>query len=357
MKRVLVAAVGVAIVALQLGGVAHVSAKPATGQVVLIAQNEELDVYDISTHTLRPQPLVKPSDWVNGTPCFIPGDKAGRFVEADDNPSDGPDHFDGDTNPFFGVFTKGGSRDFTAPYGTLGRIGGLPASDPAHTEDPAGCAFDAAGNLFGIDVGFNHTPGQGDGKIVEFFAPDYTTHCVIDSGLDQPGMVAFDSAGRLYVPESGAGQIQRYSNFPAGAGACGTTVPTEELWSVGLGTPIGIVPAPGGGWAVSSVLVPAGVFHVSEVNGVGVVDGVLASPGPTTGTPFGLAYDAGGNLYYADLGVGPNPDPTDPLDAVPGAGALRSVPAGAPPVPQALATGMSFPDGVAVVSATAISPR
>src|SRR5256885_12674610 len=61
---------------------------PLTGQVVLIAQNEELDVYDIDAHALRAQPLVKKTDWVNGPPCFVPGDRPGRFVEADDNPKD-----------------------------------------------------------------------------------------------------------------------------------------------------------------------------------------------------------------------------------------------------------------------------
>src|SRR5213082_2195504 len=116
-------------------------------------------------------------------------------------------------------------------------------------QDPAGCAFDAHGNLFGVDVGNVHAPVIGDGKLVEFFAAtNYTTFCVIDPTLSQPGMVAFDGLGRLYVTD---------------AGHC--KAPTKELWSVGIGTPIGIVRAPQGGWAVSSVLVPSGIFHVNDL--------------------------------------------------------------------------------------------
>jgi polyvinyl alcohol dehydrogenase (cytochrome) len=325
----------------------------------LVAQGEELDVYDVSTHTLRPDPLVPASEFVNGPPCFIPASvpgSAGRFVEADDNPND-HDGFNGEAQPFFGVFTKDGTRDFTSPFGIggKGRIG-----FNAGMTDPAGCAFDAKGNLFGVDVGNVHAPAIGDGKLIEFFAAtNYTTFCVLDPTLSQPGMVAFDEQGRLYVPEAGSGKIDRYSGFGTDAAHCGT--PTKELWSAGLGTPIGIVRAPQGGWAVSSVLVPSGVFHVNDL---GIVDGTLVAPAPNTGTPFGLAYDNLGDLFYADLGVKVlgggegTPDPTNPIDSAPGAGGFRWVPAGSTlPVSQPIATQWDFPDGVTVVNANAIRPQ
>src|SRR5207302_2249937 len=101
---------------------------------------------------------------------------------------------------------------------------------------------------------------------------------------------------------------------------------------------------------------PSGVF---KVNDQGVNTGPIAAPGPDTGTPFGIAFDQSGDLFYADLGVQVLPnqqDPSTPADAVDGHGALRWVRNGAAaPVSRALATGWNFPDGVAVVPASWIS--
>jgi hypothetical protein len=332
-----------------------------TNQVVLVAQNEELDVYDIDAHAFYDKPLVTQSDWVNGTPCFIPGDPDNRFVEADDNPDE--KGFNGEEKPFFAVFKNDGTRDMSSStYGTNGRIGGVGVEDPAHMSDPAGCVFDNDGNLFGIDVGENHTPTQGDGKVIEFFAATrYTTSCVVDPALSQPGMPAIDPAtGDLLVPETGFGTIHRYSKTSAtlptlptlpaplrSDPTCGYVKSPFTTPATGIGTPSGIVRLPDdSAWAVSSVLVPSGVFKVSDQ---GVNLGPLAAPGPDTGTPFGLDFDKTGNLYYADLGVGVDPTKPGPPDSIDGHGGLRWVKAGATPTPRALATGWNFPDGVNVV--------
>lgn len=362
-----------------------VPARPLTGQVVLIAQNEELDVYDVDKGQLRAQPLVKKTDWVNGPPCFVPGDKQGRFVEADDNPRDlGTDGvaFDGEKVPFFGVFTKDGTRDYAAPYGlTQGRIGaevrimrpdGTGALVPTAMEDPAGCTFDpATKNLFAVDVGYNRDFGNGDGALIEFFYdPSATTHyarsCVLDAKLSQPGMPAFDG-NTLYLPETGGGTIWRYANLPASA--CDTTSLAKTQWATaaatGIATPGAIVRNPasnGGGWAVSSVLAPAGVFQLSDE---GTLVRPLVTPASDTGAPFGFGFDRNNDLFYADLGlkVLPNAtaggDPTDPLaDAEDGRGALRWVKGGiSTPTPRPLVTGWSYPDGVTIVAASAISQK
>jgi len=128
---------------------------------------------------------------------------------------------------------------------------------------------------------------------------------------------------------------------------------------MGIGTPIGIVRAPDGGWAVSSVLVLPAVYHVSVVGGQPVTDGVIAAPGPSTGTPFGLAYDKLGNLYFADLGVRPFPldgtDPTDPIDSAPNQSGFAVAPAGGGPIPTRIASNWQFADGVTVVRDDAIT--
>jgi hypothetical protein len=65
----------------------------------------------------------------------------------------------------------------------------------------------------------------------------------------------------------------------------------------------------------------------------------------STGTPLGLGIDAGGTLYYADIGivlspeVGPGPK-----------GSVRRIRFvdGAPQPPETLADGLAFPDGIGV---------
>lgn len=313
------------------------AAAATTGQTVLVANGQRLDAYDVDSGTVRP--AVPATEWVNGQTCPIPGDPEGRFVQAADNPAVG-----GDSLPYWGVFGRDGSWT-----GVKIGVPGL--------EEPAGCAFDGAGNLFGIDVGGSHTPFAGNGRLVEFFAPDFVSSCLIDDALSQPGMVAFDHKNRLYVPEAGAARVLRYSGLPEGDSDC--RPPEKETFldgfSQGILTPIAIVRAPTGGWAVSSVLAPAGVFHVNEVaDGSGRVTGVLVAPSPVTGNPFGIGFDAAGNLYYADLGLGANTDPFDPIGPQDGNGALKTVPLDGPPVPRTILDGLDFPDGVTVIPASAI---
>jgi hypothetical protein len=351
-------------------------AHASSGRLVLIAQGEELDVYNPSTGRFfkGADALVKKTDWVNGTPCYIPGDPRGRFVEADDNPNVAlagvSAHFNGDAMPFWGIFNKDGSFTHVAVPSYVGGFG-----KELKLTDPAGCAFDTKGNFVGVDVGSNHTPTQGNGKVVLFFADaKFGKYCVLDSKISQGGFPAFDRNGDLLVPATGEGMIYRFSHLPTrSTDRCTTQRSTFMNGPAnGIGTPISIVRDPANkGWTVASVLAPSGVFHVSDS---GMVDGIVAAPLPTAGTPFGICYDAAGNLYYADLAVGPNPDPTDPIDTQGDAGSLKWVPAGelsftlpgAPtiafgplPIAQTVAgtSGLNFADGVWVVPANLVPRR
>jgi hypothetical protein len=351
-------------------------ARASTANVVLISQGEELDVYNPATgHFFKnADALVKKADWVNGTPCFIPGDRRGRFIEADDNPSVAltgvGSHFNGDAMPFWGIFNKDGSFTHVAVPSYVGGFG-----KALHLTDPAGCAFDPHGNFVGVDVGSNHTPTQGNGKVVLFFAnAGFAKYCVLDSKISQGGFPAFDRNGDLLVPATGEGMIYKFSHLPSRS--TDTCAPRRSTFmngiANGIGTPISIVRDPANkGWTVGSVLAPSGVFHVSDA---GMLDGIVAAPLPTAGTPFGICYDKAGNLYYADLAVGPNPDPTDPIDTQSRAGSLKWVPngaltfnlpgaptisLGALPIAQTVpgTTGLDFADGVWVVPASAVPAR
>jgi hypothetical protein len=348
-------------------------ARANAGQLVLIAQGEELDVYNPATgHFFKgSQALVKKTDWVNGTPCYIPGDRYGRFVEADDNPKvtlfGAGKNFDGDAHPFWGVFARDG-RFTTFSIPTYRKGNGL----NLHLTDPAGCAFDRYGNFIGSDVGSNHTPTQGNGKVVIFFKDaHFEKYCVVDGTISQAGFPAFDSSGDLLVPATGEAMIYKYANMPhRSTDRCATTKSTFMNGFVnGIGTPISIVRGPHNqGWTIGSVLAPSGVFHVNDS---GTIDGIVSAPLPTGGTPFGICYDGAGDLYYADLAVGPNPDPTDPIETESQAGSLKWVPAGhlaitgvpidLGPIPIAQTvpgtSGLDFADGVWVVRASMLPAK
>ena len=369
--------VAMLLVAVALVPIAAIApARAASGQLVLISQGEELDVYNPATgHFFKNgEALVKKTDWVNGTPCYIPGDRRGRFLEADDNPkvdlTGVSKTFDGDTMPFWGIFNKDGSFTHVAVPSYVHGFG-----KELHLTDPAGCAFDAKGNFIGVDVGSNHTPTQGNGKVVLFFADaKFSKYCVLDSKISQAGFPAFDASGNLLVPATGEGMIYKFSHLPTkSTDACAPQRSTfMNGFTNGIGTPISIVRGPANkGWTVGSVLAPSGVFHIGDA---GMLDGIIAAPLPTAGTPFGICYDKAGNLYYADLAIGPNPDPTDPIETQSHAGSLKWVPSGtlsfnlpgAPtislgplPVAQTVVgtTGMDFADGVWVVSASAVPAR
>src|ERR1041385_6932020 len=83
---------GIAMVLVAVGLVPIAAITPArasSGQVVLISQGEELDVYNPATGHFfeNADALVKKPDGANGTPCYTRGARHGRFIEADDNPS------------------------------------------------------------------------------------------------------------------------------------------------------------------------------------------------------------------------------------------------------------------------------
>ena len=80
--------------------------------------------------------------------------------------------------------------------------------------------MDKAGNVFGNDIATaqGDYPPPSSGRLVEWFAPNYTTYCIVygpnaggtgphhtdgSGGLAQPGMMALADNGDLLVPNVG----------------------------------------------------------------------------------------------------------------------------------------------------------
>ena len=251
---------------------------------------------------------------------------------------------------------------FTSPIGQ-----GAPTPQPQGNIDPQGCVFDSHGNLWGNDVGSgdptNMDPSQ-RGSLLVFFPGQrhrYDSYCFLDKNLSQAGMPAIDSAGNIYVAETGMGMMWKYSPpFPTSAADCAnanhlvTTPPTKTQFPVSATapTPAGIVRVPGTDhWYIGSVLLPGvpgqggGIINEYDANGLFVRNIV---PSNQLKNPLGMDVGSDGTLYYSELNLN--------ADTSTGCGRVSQVRFvnGTPQAPQVLGQNLSFPDGVTVVDSSQI---
>ena len=303
------------------------------GEVLVSLQGNELDEYDLATGTETTTVPARHAA-VNGQACVLP-DGSGRFVVGEDTGQP-------EVRPGWGIFSPDGTflQKLTLP----------PRENETRVGDPIGCAIDADGRLFGTAIG-----GQGmpDGQLIVFFPPDYTQACILDETLRTPGTLAVDDAGNLYVPQAGPpGSVSRFAPpFPANPAECGSVVPTKNPFIAYTDNvaSLGIAHAPNGHWFVSQVVglgQPAGIRE-HDADGTFIRE-VL--PAGDWGNPAGLAFDAAGSLYYADLGL------NDQFETVPGGATVRQVTFaldGTPGEPELIASGLDFADGVAVLPSRA----
>jgi len=359
--------------------------------VVLNAQGEFLDAYLVNGAAFPPKRVFIDPDpanpdsllgtpprvgrHVNGKLCFIPrsAGHSGQFVIGDDtyreacldrNPPQARCSVTRRGSPFYvgrdpdgwGIFDRNGhwtkhhihtAWDFSRPQ-------------PQGNIDPQGCVFDAHKNLFANDVGSGdprNTDTSQRGSLLVFFPGPrhrYDTYCFLDKNISQAGMPAMDDAGNIYVPETGMGQMLKYSPpFPSSAADCAnpghlvTTPPTKSVFPTpGEATPASIVRVPGTDhWYIASVLLPApgGVINEYDANGVLVRN--IVPPGSAL-NPLGIDVGSDGTLYFAELNL--NPDTSTGCGRV---SMVRFV-GGTPQTPQVLGKNLSFPDGVTVVDSS-----
>jgi hypothetical protein len=256
--------------------------------------------------------------------------------------------------------------------GRLRQIGKLVPPSDAEKPEPFGCAFDGRGRLFTTDVG-DPGFGAGNGALLLWFPPwnrfppepdgDAASPapsedvCVLADGIGTAGAIAFDAEGRLYLASSSRFAVYRFSPpFPASRDECDRVRPRREVFLRGLATYSGLALAPGGNLYVASVA----TGRIDEVDLEGrLVRHVLTPvewwPPFATGYPQGLAVDAEGTLYYADLdlvwhGWMPGPGPDGKIWRI------RFGPDGEALEPEVLVRGLAFPDAVSVLSPS-VGPR
>ncbi|MGO9343255.1 MAG: hypothetical protein ACLP6E_12180 [Acidimicrobiales bacterium] len=368
------------------------------GYLVYWDQNEEVDFLSMPSGVKGE--LLPPWD-LNGQICILPD---GRFVGGYDptlpsqhdlgglkpykQPGDGEELDDPD-----GAFS-GQTLYVPGPYKMPGQSIGSDSPPSANgvfnnNQTYTGCAIDAAGNVFGNDIATaqGQYPPPSSGRLVEWFAPSYTTYCIVygpttggfgphhtdgSGGLAQPGMMALADNGDLLVPNVGTSSVLRFaaSSLPTGAAQCpGGIYPRSKVQVstfASVSFPAGIAKDPTCNcFAISSYIGNPSIRWVTddgqpEPGRESVPGTTIAELGknPDQYNPFGMAFAPDGTLYFIDIHIvcssglsGCGPGNYD--------GRVMKVTFtdGQPSTPMAVATGFDFPTSVTVcVPATTVCP-
>jgi len=215
--------------------------------------------------------------------------------------------------------------------------------------EPYDCVFDKENRLFVSEVGNEDFQG-GNGKLIMFYPPDYSTYCVLTHTLRVSLGLALDDDGSVILAQAvPPGEVLRFSPpFSKDPTECDKTPLNQSVFinDPDLQTPSGIARAPNGNWYVSSVYVPTGINEYDK-------DGKLVRKivsGDDVGNPQGVAVASDGTIYYADLGLETKPGELPGPAA--GKGTVRKVKfdaQGNPQKPEIIASGYDYPDAVSIL--------
>jgi sugar lactone lactonase YvrE len=166
-----------------------------------------------------------------------------------------------------------------------------------------GVAFDAAGKLWITSTDDNLVLAFEPGALASSGSRTATTVIAASAGsLNAPVGLAFDHAHRLWVANHENGTLVR---FDAGQLATGGAVVPAVVLS-GLGHPTSLAfDASGALWVSDNVAQSIARYGPEDlaVTGTPVPDVVLTETGDPLPLPFGLAFDANGNLWVANIGA------------------------------------------------------
>jgi hypothetical protein len=314
------------------------------GYLVYWDQNEEEDFLSMPSGA---QGQLVPAWDANGQMCILSG---GRFVVGYD-PTLPSQHNIGGVKPYKqpadgeeldepnGAFS-GQTLYVPGPFKMPGQSIGSDSPPTANgvfnnNQTYTGCVVEKNGNVLANDISTaqGQFPPPSSGRLIEWFAPKYTTYCIVygptaggvgphhdtgTGGLEQPGMMALAPNGDVLVPNVGTSSVLRFaqSSLPASAGQCpGGIYPRSDLnvtnFVSNLDFASGVAEDPACDcYAVSTYIGNPSIqwftadgkpdTSISPVPGETVAD---LGKNPNSYNPFGMAFAPDGTLYFVDIHV------------------------------------------------------
>ena len=203
-----------------------------------------------------------------------------------------------------------------AGSGTEGFSGDNGPNTSAQLAGPGGVAADSAGNLYIADTS-NYRIRKVSNGVITTVAGSGAYGFSGDNGpatnamLSGPGGITVDSAGNLYIADTGNSRIRKVSNgvitTVAGSGTYGLSGDNGPATSAELEDPYGVALDSAGNFYVADTnnsrirRVSNGVITTVAGNGTG---GFSGDNGPATSAelaiPYGVVVDSPGNVYIAD---------------------------------------------------------
>ncbi len=213
---------------------------------------------------------------------------------------------------------SGGMINTIAGTGTAGSGGDSGSAAVATLAGPAGIAVDGAGNIYIADGPGNRVRRISGGIITTFaggngggFAGD--TGAATSAQLNYPSAVAIDSAGDVYIADTGNNRIRKVTNgiitTVAGSAGLGYNGDNQSPTIATLWSPQGIAVDSLGNLYIADTNnqrireVSNGIITTVAGNGTAGFLGDGGSPAAAEiNSPHGLLIDSSNNLYIADTG-------------------------------------------------------
>ncbi len=221
-------------------------------------------------------------------------------------------------------FTPGVLSTF-AGTGTAGETGNGGPAALAALNGPVRSIFDNSGNLYIADTGNNVVRKITPTGTISLFAGTGSANHTGDNGramlaaINAPRDVAIDSLGNIYILEAGTNDIRRVdttgvittcagvpsttANPTSGDGGAATAAYLNSPRAIAIDSSNNLYIAEYNGQVIRKVTT-AGI--ISTIAGTAGVAGSTGDGGAAKaaliGGPYTLAFDAGGNLYLAEVG-------------------------------------------------------
>jgi trimeric autotransporter adhesin len=281
---------------------------PATLLMFAVSRIASGQTYTISTFAGGGLPVNTPAISASiGTPPGIAVDSAGNVFIASST-----------GNVVLRLDAATGELTLAAGNGTLGFSGDNGSAASPQLADPQGVAVDSAGNLYIVDSGNERirkvsngviTTVAGNGALAFGFSGDNGP--ATSAEFYVPAGVALDTAGNLYIADAGSNLILKVSNgiitTVAGNGAAGFGGDNGPATSANLNEPAAVAVDSAGNLYIADSgdnrirKVSNGVITTVAGNGAA---GFGGDNGPATSAeldgPQSVAVDAAGNLYTVD---------------------------------------------------------